>query len=185
MTFNINDFRSGLRFGGARNTLFNIYVDMPVAATEAIAKMPLLAKAASLPASTLGTIQPAYMGRRIKLAGDRQFQPWNVQIINDEDFLIKNALEEWSNKINLLEGNIRTLDEGEGPSGYKKDAIVNQYDKRGNLIRVYKFVGLWPSEVSAIDLNWEAQDQIQEFSVTFEYDYFYVDGGNTGSGGGK
>lgn len=183
MAFDINSFRTSLQFGGARNTLFEVNLTFPVAANGADAKVPLMVKAASLPASTVGTIQPAYFGRRIKIAGDRQFIPWNVTVINDEDFKIRNALEAWSNSINSYQGNIRNLLEGDAVGGYKADAVVTQYGKRGNVLRRYKFVGLWPQEVASIDLNWDAQDQIQEFNVTLEYDYFYVDGVQTGNPG--
>jgi hypothetical protein len=35
---------------------------------------------------------------------------------------------------------------------------------------------LFPLELSTIDLDWEATDTIENFSVTWAYDYFTVEG---------
>ena len=135
-------------------------------------------QAASLPASNLGTIQVPYFGRFIKLAGDRVYDPWVVTVINDEDFLVRNALEEWSNKINRFEGNIRDL------KNYKSQAQVTQYAKTGEILRVYEFDGLYPSTISQIDLGWDINDSIELFQVEFQYDLWRVVGGKTGNAGG-
>jgi len=73
-------------------------------------KMEFLCKAASLPASTIGTIEVPFRGRILKIPGDRTFAEWQLTILNDNDFAIKNAFEEWMNLINSHVGNV-------GPSG--------------------------------------------------------------------
>ena len=92
MAFNINEIRSNLALGGARPSLFQIIMNNPVDAAGD-AKLPFMAQAAQIPASTVGTIEVPYFGRKIKIAGDRTFAEWTVTIINDEDFLIRNAME--------------------------------------------------------------------------------------------
>jgi hypothetical protein len=94
MAFNVNELRSQLTLGGAKPTLFQVQLANPVNSAGDL-KLPFMCKAASLPASTLGTVSVPYFGRTIKLAGDRTFEEWEVTIINDEDFLVKNAIEEW------------------------------------------------------------------------------------------
>ena len=182
MAFNISDIRGALQFGGARGTLFQVQIQNPIDSTADL-KMPFLIRAAHIPDSSLGTIQVPYFGRMIKLAGDRNFQPWDVQVMNDEDFVIRNAFETWSNRINSLQGNIRNLPTSEA-SQYKSQAQVVQYSKTGQIIRQYQFNGLWPSQISPIQLDWSAQDNIEEFGVTFEYDEWVVLDGPTGNGGG-
>lgn len=182
MAFNINDIRSQLTFGGARGTLFQVVIQNPVN-NSAASKIPFQCRAAHLPESQLGTIQVPYFGRMLKLAGDRQFQPWDVTVINDEDFKIRNAMEEWSNRINKLQGNIRDLP-GSEASLYKSQAQVIQFSKTGKKIREYQFNGIWPSVITRIDLDWADQDRIEEFMVQFEYDWFEVVGGDTGNAGG-
>lgn len=178
MAFNINEIKSQLTFGGARQNLFQVRLSNP-GNSVADLKSPFLIQAASLPASNLGTIQVPYFGRFIKLAGDRIFDPWAVTVMNDEDFLIRNALEEWSNKINRFQGNVREL------INYKSDAEVVQYAKDGTEIRTYKFVGLYPSVIGAIELGWDQNDAIEIFPVEFQYDYWVVSGGTTGNAGGQ
>ena len=140
MAFNISDFRGQLEFGGARPSLFEVQIFNPANTTGDL-KTPFLVRAAQLPGSTVGTVPVSYFGRQIKLAGNRTFGDWTVTIINDEDFLIRNALEEWNNTLSTREGNLRTS--GNTPASYKSTALVRQFGKDGEVIRVYEFDGLW------------------------------------------
>lgn len=176
MAFNINEIKSQLTYGGARQTNFQVTISNP-ANSAAYLKTPFLVQAASIPAMVKGVIQVPYFGRRIKLAGDRTFMPWQVTVINDEDFLIRNALEQWSSTINGLDSNIRTL------ANYKSEATVTQLAKDGAALRTYHFHGLFPSEITQIDLDWGATDQYETFQVVFQYDSWTVDGA-TGNAGG-
>lgn len=182
MAFNINEIRSQLTFGGARNSLFQVQLTNPVNSGSDV-KLTFMARATQIPESALGVIQVPYFGRRMKLAGDREYGDWTITVINDEDFLIRNALEEWSNSINTPESNVRRL-ESASPSLYKSTAEVTQFSKTGVPIRKYRFNGIFPSLISPIELDWGATDQIEEFQVTFQYDWWDVSGGVTGTAGG-
>lgn len=181
MAFNVNEFAGALKDGGARSALFQVQITNPINGIADI-KVPFLCKAAAIPAATLGTVEVPYFGRTVKLAGNRTFAEWTPTIINDEDFAIRNAMEQWSNAINSLQGNVST-NGGSSPSLYKSTAQVTQYSKTGEILRVYNFVGIFPSEVSQIDLAWD-QEGVQEYTVTFQYDYWEVSGGSTGNAGG-
>lgn len=178
MAFNINDMRANLQFGGARPNKFQVQIQNP---GNGIAdpKTPFLVQAAQLPGSTLGVVSVPYFGRQLKLNGDREFQPWTVTVINDEDFLVRNALEEWSNKMNRFERNVSEL------ARYKAQAQVTQYGKDGRTLRIYEFNGIFPSQISPIQLDWGAVNQYEVFEVTFEYDYWTIVGGTTGNAGGQ
>lgn len=182
MAFNVNEIRSQLTLGGARNSLFQVTIQNPANGVADI-KVPFLVKAAQIPASTLGTIEVPYFGRKIRLAGDRTFADWTVTVINDEDFLIRNAMEQWSNQIQSLQGNLRTFG-GASPSLYKAQAQVTQFSKTGVPIRTYSFTGIYPSNIAPIELDWNSTDAIEEFQVTFQYDYWEVSDGITGNAGG-
>ena len=181
MAFNINDLRSQLTFGGARNANFQVIIQNPVNAASDL-KVPFMVKAASLPGSTIGEIQVPYFGRKIKQAGDRTFDNWQVTVINDEDFLVRNAMEAWSNAINSHTGNTTSFATG-APLLYKTQAQVIQYSKTGTIIREYTFHGLFPVQITPIEVSWEATDQIEQFDVMFAYDYWDVSGGITGNAG--
>jgi hypothetical protein len=183
MAFNINDIRSQLQFGGARPSLFQCIISNPVNPVADI-KIPFLCKVAQIPSSQLGLIEVPYFGRRLKIAGDRRFDPWTVNIINDEDFAVRNAMEQWNNYINLYQQNVTALGSG-SPSAYKSQATVTQYGKAGEVLRTYQFNGIYPEAISTIDLAWASVDEIEEFQVTFQYDTFEVLNGITGNAGGS
>jgi len=178
MAFNINDMRAALRFGGARQNLFQVRINNPANA-DGDAVTPFMVQAAQIPEAQLGVIPVFYFGRQMKLAGDRTFGDWTVTVINDEDFRVRNAMEEWSNRINRLERNVRDINR------YKTNATVIQYAKDGTAIREYKFDGIFPQVVSPIELDWATVDQLESFQVTFSYDYWTVSGGSTGNAGGR
>lgn len=176
MAFNINEMRSQLVYGGARQNLFQVRISNP-ANNAGDLKTPFMVQTAQIPESQLGVIPVFYFGRAMKLPGDRVFGDWTVTVLNDEDFLIRNAMEEWSNRINRLEANVRDI------GRYKSNATVIQYSKDGSPIREYRFDGIFPSVISPIDLDWGTTDQIESFQVTFSYDYWKVSGGTTDKAG--
>lgn len=182
MAFNVEEIRSQLVAGGARPNQFMVQITNPINGVADL-KTPFMVRAASVPASDLGTIRVPYFGRRIKLAGDRSYDDWNTVVYNDEDFLIRNAIEQWSHAINSAQGNLRTTG-SPSPLLYKSTAEVTQFSKVGTPIRTYKFTGLYPAQVSSMELDWGVENTIQEFRVTWAYDYWEVSAGVTGNAGG-
>lgn len=174
MSFNINDFKNnGLKFGGARASLFKVIITRPPAiistTNEFIPQIEFLCQAASIPASTVASFEVPYFGRKIKLAGDRTFADWNVTIMNDENFGVRDFFEEWSQNLNSNEKNIKLVRNND----YKvADAAVIQYSKTGTEIAAYNFTGLFPTEISAMEVNWDATNSVQTFNVTLAYDYY-------------
>jgi T4-like virus tail tube protein gp19 len=175
MAFDISNFKSeGLAFGGARPALFDVGITLPTSiGNEAETKINLTCRAAQLPAATVGSIDVGYFGRMIKIAGDRTFADWTITVMNDEDFVARVAFEKWSNYINMLELNVRQGGDVLETGTYKTDLDVRQFGKNGQIIRRYKIIGAFPTTIDAIDLNWETQNQIETFGVTFSYDYWY------------
>ena len=174
MAFNVAEFRSNMIGDGARPNLFQVSLTFPaVASNGALAgqKATFMAKAAQLPGSSVGTVPVYYFGRELKFAGNRTFADWTLQIINDEDFIIRNSLESWMNAINSHQGNVRNA-QAVNNVGYTVDAKVSQYGKSGNTLKEYSFVGMFPIDVAPIDLDWGSNDTIEEYSVTFAYQYW-------------
>jgi hypothetical protein len=173
--FNISTFKSrGLTLGGARPTLFEVYLTIPavVGADAASAdKFRFTCSGAALPAATIGTINTSYFGRQIKFAGDRTFSDWTVTVENDEDFLVRSMFEKWSNSMNRLEANVRDAGYA-NENAYKSQLSVIQYSKEGQAIRQYDVIGAFPSSIDQIPLSWSSANQIETFGVTFTYDYW-------------
>jgi len=184
--FNINRFRSdGLVYGGARPTLFTVTLTFPdlIEVPGVAQKAQLLCRSSKLPESILGQVPVPYFGRTINLAGNRQFDDWDVVIMNDEDFLIRNVFEHWHNSINTiisnrLDSRVANISPNIGNS-YKTTALVTQFSKEGpgeidgeGAIKTYKFEGIFPTAVSDIPLAYDDVNQIEQFSVRFAYDWY-------------
>lgn len=182
MAFNVNDMRASLQYGGARPSLFNVLITNPVNPIADL-KAPFLVRAAQQPAWSVSAIKVPYFGREINVHGTRKFEDWNVTVINDEDYLIRNAMEQWSNAMNSLAGNINTTGSS-SPLNYKSQATVTQYSKTGEALRTYQFNGIFPTQISPIENDWSNGDALSEFQVTFAYDYFQVISTRTGNAGG-
>lgn len=178
MPFNINEFKTnGLTLGGARPSLFQVNLSLPDAlfasSFNASNKFTFTCRASSIPASSVASFDVPYFGRKIKLAGDRTFADWNVTIMNDEDFTVRQMFEAWSSLINEHESNIKQV----AANSYKTaDAVVRQFSKKGDILNnsQYTFIGMFPTEISAMDLDWDATNAVQTFNVTFAYDYWVV-----------
>lgn len=168
---NIDSFKANMIGGGARANQFYVSLTFPSyvsAGGLAAAKGQFVCKGAQLPASTLDNTPVNYRGRQVNFAGERTFAPWTVTILNDNDFLIRNAMEAWMNGINNNVSNTGLIN----PSQYQVDMEVFQLDRNGNAIKSYKFTDAFPTEVGAIELNFDTNNQIEEFTVTFQYNYW-------------
>jgi len=171
MAFNLQEFKGEFQLEGARPTLFQVELQFPVALGigDASRKLTFTCKAAQLPGVTTGVIEVPYFGRKIKVAGDKTFQEWTITVINDEDFAVRNSFEIWQRGINSHVGNVRY-----DPAYKSVDARIRQFAKDGSDVpsAEYTMVGVWPSDISPIDVSWESNDAIEEFTVTMNYDWW-------------
>ena len=197
-TKTLRDFKSKLAGGGARPNLFEASINsFPTAISEAWdnsseaegGAFKFLCKSTALPASNLGSIEIPFRGRTLKVAGDRTFDDWTVTIINDEDFRLRTAFERWSNVMSQLDDATGVTN----PTSYMTDAFIQQLGRGpevgaasnngGNtsILRSYKFFDVFPVTVGEIALSYDTTDQLEEFEVTFRYQYFTV--GSSGDSG--
>ena len=177
----IVDFRGKMTGGGARSNLFEVNIKYPdnIAGLigDATGEGEFLIKAAEIPASNIGNIPVPFRGRVLPVAGDRTFDPWTVTVINDTNFIIRDAMEKWSNSINDIQTAQGTLN----PENYQTVATVSQLSRGGksesdkiDVLRQYIFSGIYPNVVSSIPLDYGATDQIEEFQVTFNYLFYEI-----------
>ena len=177
---NIEEFKSRLITGGARPTLFRIENPFPSHLGADATDLSYMAKAASIPEEIISPISVGYFGRKIKLAGDRTYRDWNLTIINDEMYSIRTVFETWHNLLNSPAENVRDLS-FLNPLIYKTDLVVRQLSQSGFQPQIYKLIGAFPIRIGDIKLSWDDQNTIEEFDVTFAYDYFLSGGVNTAS----
>ena len=174
MASTISNFKSQLRSGGARPNLFEVDVTCPTGwVDEAQQEFKFLCKATSMPTQTIGSVDVPFRGRILKVAGDRTFEPWTVTVINDEKFNIRAVFEKWGDLINGLHDGVGYVN----PSSYMGSGTITQLSRTvGNeqekILQEYKCQDIWPSEIGSIDLSYESSDAIEEFTVTFQIQYF-------------
>ena len=167
---NINDFKAKLAGGGARPNQFKVTMPFPGYSQVGgeIEELAFLCKVTQLPAMTVGMVTVPFRGRQIKIAGDRTYADWTITVINDTNFKLRNAFERWQNGIN-------NATDGEGltnPADYQVDAFVDQLDRNGATIKSYTLRGAYPIDIAQIELDYGNNDAIEEFQVTFNYQYF-------------
>ena len=140
----------------------------------------ILCKSAALPGSNLGVIDVPFRGRTVKIAGDRTFDTWTVTFLNDADFKVRGYMERWLQAINAHEGNYSDLFVPDSTEGYFADLKVKQLerDESSSILREYTIYGAFPTSVSQIDLAYDSNDQIEEFTVEFQLQYWKVESGD-------
>lgn len=178
----ITDFKSKLSGGGARSNLFEVVLSFPDAApadANVLDKSRFLVKSVAMPASTVTPLPVAFRGRTLNVAGDRTFETWTITIINDTDFLIRSAFENWMNTINRVSDNTGVTD----PALYQADAFVYQLDRDGSTLRAYHFYDLFPTNMSSIPLSYDTES-IQEFTVEMQVLWWEAIKGDSAKAGG-
>ena len=164
----VDDFKSKLRGGGARPNLFKATINFPAYAGGDVELTSFMCKAAQLPQSATNSFPVSFRGRELKVAGDRVFEDWTIEIINDTDFAIRDSFERWMNGINAHSANTGLVN----PVDYQSDLIVDQLDRDESVIKRYHFRGAFPINVGPIALDYDTRDTIEVFDVTFSYQYW-------------
>ena len=168
----IEDFKAVLQGGGVRPTMFEVELTFPDAVVADTTLMTnestFLVKSAALPASNVGVIEVPFRGRKLKVSGDRTFDPWATTVINDVSFGLRVAFEKWAEKIQNHNYALGSTSLAE----YFSSAIVRQLDRDGQQLRAYRFEGIWPSTVGEIGLDFDSTDTVEEYEVAFNVQYW-------------
>ena len=199
-TRGISQFKSKLVGGGARANLFEVQVNFPGGVNLGIQgdgggtfdsdNFRFLCKSAALPASNVAPIDVPFRGRILKVAGDRTFDTWTVTVINDENFQHRRAFEAWMQNVAQYGDHSGLTD----PNAYMGQATVYQLGRSAsnqqgtgtagqdaNILAQYKFVDIFPTNISAIDLSYDTTDTIEEFTVELQVQYFYPEAAGAGA----
>lgn len=172
----ITGFRASITNGLVRSNQFRVELNFPNFVQNGTAASFLgqfHCRSASLPSSSVSPIPVYYQGRSINVAGERDFQPWQVTIYN-ENFLVKDALTRWSHGINNISNNTGIIQ----PAAYQADLIIHQLTRNGDIIKSVKLIDAMPINVSAIELDFEANNAVQMYQAVFVYNYFEETGVN-------
>jgi len=173
----IDDFKANLIGGGARANQYRVTITAPTGISIGldVRRTSFLVTASSLPAMSIAEIAIPFRGRSIYIAGDRSFEEaWTTSFINDTDFMIRNAMERWSNGINDLAAGTGVI----APADYQTDLTVEHLDRDDTVLKSYIFRSAWPISVSTIELTNEAAGAMETFDVTWRYQHFEASGVN-------
>lgn len=190
---NLTTFKGKIGYG-VRPNLFQVSVSDPGSnisgitnATDVTAsnsKFTFLCRSAGIPAASIGTVEVPFRGRVIKLPGDRTFESWTVTIMADENMAVRSFFEKWMDHLNKH-------DSGAGyTSNFAATLKVDQLARGTNtgealpdphtVIKSYTFKNAFPSNVSQIDLSYDNNNSIAEYTVEFQYDW-WESSGSTGA----
>ena len=166
---NISDFKSNFS-GGVKANLYRMEL------SGISEKLRFLCKAAQIPGKTIGMIEVPFRGRMLKVSGDRTFEDFTVTVTNDQNFAVRNALERWHDAIS---GNVSNVSErgldSSNFSSYVANIEVQQLGRAGEVLKTYRMIGAWPTTIDAIDVSYESTDTVEEFGVTFAYQWWESD----------
>lgn len=165
MSNNISDFKNKLKGKGARPNLFRVRVNFPGYTGGDNETASFLIKSAALPGVEIGEIPIPYRGRKLYVPGDTEFEPWEVTVINDTDFALRDAFLAWKNGYNDNVTNRST----QGPDNWTTDIQVDQLGRDEQVIKTYTLFDAWVRVVGQIELSFDNENTIEEFPVTFRY----------------
>ena len=178
MPFTITQFRSEIskHKNLARPNLFEVNVTGSRASGLA-SLMPFMTKIASIPPSTMGVVEVPYFGRQVKVPGNRTFDNLSMTILNDEDFTIRNSIENWMALMNAHVGN--TQNETLANLTTDTSVTIKHYGVAGgnDSLGEWKFVNCFPVALGEIALDWGSNDTVEEYTVDWAYDYWTHAGG--------
>ena len=176
--FSIDSFKSGISKTGlepARSSLFKFKMSGTIVSTlsTGLSDIEFLCRATSLPGMTITPIERQYLGRTVKIPGDITFAELAVTLVNDTGYGLRNAFEVWMAGINSHEENKRHL--GSAFGAECATLTLSVLDPAGSVAnQSYSFIDAWPTTVDPIELSWDTASDIEEFGVTFAYQYFTV-----------
>ena len=174
ITSNVSSFLTQVK-QGVRPNMFQVDITFPGTVEADQTLVSYMCKSAALPASNIGVIEVPFRGRTVKIAGDRTFDNWSATFINDKEMKSRSYFEQWLNQINTHKANTGAIQD---PTLYGRSVVIRQLEKdnspAGSELRSYKLWYAFPISTSAIDLAYDSNDQIEEFSVEFQYSYWTV-----------
>jgi len=171
MTASVHDFLANFSGGGLRPNRYEVVLTFPGPVSSAVGgnvaqKISFTCKAATIPATNMGVIDVPFMGRQVKVAGDKIWDDWTISVLLDNDLLGRRVFEVWHDMILAFDRNVATP-EFVNPSNYYASAIVTLLDRADQPLQSYQVDGMFPTQVGEVQLGYDQNDQIAEQSCTF------------------
>ena len=177
VTGQLSSFKSALQYGGARSSLFNMTVYVPgtfggsvMTGVAGLNEISTVCNVSAIPPLTVTPIEKQYFGRTVKIPGDIVYGDLTTTVMNAEDYSVRNAIEVWMDKINSHADNTGFSNNGD----WVADVDLQQFSKDGDStpLMTYSFIDCWPTTLSEIALSYDTASDIEQFDVTWAYNYY-------------
>ena len=163
------DFLANFQGGGYRPNRYQVILSFPDGVPNALnasRKFDFTCKAAAIPSSQMGVAEIPYMGRQIKVPGDKTWDDWNVTVMLDTDFATRDVFETWHDLLLGFRSNVASSGFA-NPSNAFATATVYALDRYDQIVKTYEIEGMWPTSIGEVTLGYDQNDQIAEMPVTF------------------
>ncbi len=141
-------------------------------------RISAFARTTTLPEYKISDIDIPYAGMTYRMGGVADFSgSWDITFLLDESHILRQQLLLWQQRAHNP-NNLQSF----GPGNYKANVSysdtgagsvkVYQLAKDSSVVSTYNFVGIFPRDVQAVELNTDTADSPEEMTVTFSYDYF-------------
>ena len=184
--FNVSKFKTALADGGARPSLFEFTItglNSTIATGKWNDNIKMYCQVSALPALTVTPIEKMYFGRAVKIPGDIVYGDLTTTIYQTEAGTERFGIEKWMDKINGHVDNKSSLEaasNGDFMGKYSAKGTLTQYAKDGTTkLSTVDFIDMWPQTVSEIALSYDTASDIEQFDVTWSYNYYEVTIGST------
>jgi hypothetical protein len=180
--FNVNKLKGALKGGGARPSLFDFTITGAPTSITHLGNLKYFCQVSALPPLTVTPIEKTYFGRAVKIPGDIVFGDLSTTIYQTETGDERFDIESWMDKINGHVDNKSTLETetGDFMGKYSAKGTLTQYAKDGTTkLSTVDFIDMWPQTVSEIALSYDTASDIEQFDVTWSYNYYEVLIGST------
>lgn len=198
MAFNINEFKSKVfsdKYGGlSKPNLFMMEIFRKDNSEEVGKDLSFFCTSINMPGINFNTYEyrPDPNGLPQSIPVGINYAPINAIIMLDDNHKILSFFHEWMQMVynyNSAGGklNPRAGDPTHFPHelGYKSDYSCNmniRYFSSNNPSNQYvvSLEGVYPYEITALDLSWDSNDQISKVAVQFSYSKFKMQGARSG-----
>lgn len=120
-----------------------------------------------IPETSNGVISLKHGNADVKVAGAAEFSDGQLVVRDAIVADIERVLYEWRRQVYDP-----TTDRIGWAAEYKKQGYVHQYAPDGTHVRTWKIIGMWPSAMSASEMNNESSDK-KNITLTIQYDRAY------------
>ena len=178
--FNVDRLKTALTGGGARPSLFDFTITGTAALDSEIdlSNIKYFCQVSALPPLTVTPIEKMYFGRTVKIPGDMVFGDLTTTIYQTESGDERFSIESWMDSINGHVDNVSSLEASTANfmGKYSGTGKLTQYPKSGaataGILSTVDFIDMWPQTVSEIALSYDTASDIEQFDVTWAYNYY-------------